>query len=1125
MDMSTMRPGQRASITYLDGPLLICAGAGSGKTFTLTQRIAWALMPGSGADGAPFLSSIDEALVITFTNKAAGEIKDRIRQTLRAEGMQAEALKVDSAWVSTIHGMCNRILHEHALEFGLDPAFELASDNDAADARLEALNQVVARAKEAPERPYGDLFSQLDANKIDSQVSHVLDMVSHEPKGFDAISFGPAPAAAGEIARELLPLAEAALDNDPEKHEVQYAAAERAVETFNAVLAAPTEEDQERILQEFIDGKNYKQYNTKPSRPLWKALGHAATELELAGTTRRLHEIVRLARDVESAYRDLLATRGLIDMASLVPLTLAALRSHPAIAAAYTDRFKLIMVDEFQDTSQLQIDMIECIAGTDKRHLCTVGDSQQSIYRFQGADVGVYLQHKRDMLSDGVGAHIEHLVDNFRSHGDILAFVRRVCGQPGYFIEDFLDLQAATEGRTYHGSAPRIELALTTYTDRATSVDAARATEAAHIADRFAALRDAGHKASDMVILMGTTTGSDIYADALRARGFSCVVAGGSKFFQTEEALICQNLLNVLANPYDSESLLVVFTSDLLPVSSDDLLYLSTYLDPATGRPTRQNPALGLLRSDRAPLHASPLLDHAIDVLDRAWARLGTASPREVFMDVVVDSGWLGRLEHEGPQGQAKAANILKFARMIDEEAAAHGFDMARIACALDERRANSTEKMGALSAKGSDAVRIMTVHSSKGLEFPIVAVTSCYTISSRMDEPYMLADHGTLHTCAGTGGKLDPDDEPTLDDAPDLRTWALAIHQANAYREYEERKRLFYVAATRASDALIVAMTHKLSKNGSPQAYKDVETDLLEGLFPGAEDFPATSGTFAYGGSEPGTFTRLSADECAAKAPAIESDAEEGRTIAVPATRDHLRSNLAPASTRADFFSYSSIAPSHEDEELAAAVPADDAEDAPVSPADDADKATDFGSALHRACEWLALQPAEPSADARAAALARFARIWGVQDADRLARAFNRWLASPVRDEVRAFAHQVPEAPFHTAVDGQVLEGSIDLLCTNGPDGNAFIVDYKTGGSAAETPEMLHVKHLLQAQCYAFATLQADYDAVDLRFVRVEQDDGNGGAQTVSYRFCRSDLDDLEAAIVAAWSAAHKAE
>lgn len=1116
MDMSTMRPGQRASITYLDGPLLICAGAGSGKTFTLTQRIAWALMPGSGADGAPFLSSIDEALVITFTNKAAGEIKDRIRQTLRAEGMQDEALKVDSAWVSTIHGMCNRILHEHALEFGLDPAFELASDNDAADVRLLALNQVVARAKEAPENPYGDLFSQMEADKLDAQVSHILDMVSHEPAGFDAISFGPAPASASELARELLPLAEAALDNDPEKHEVQYAAAEKAVATCNAVLAAPTPSDQERLLQDFIDGKNYRQYNTKPSKPLWKALGHAQTALELAQTTRRLHLIVDLARDVETAYRDLLAARGLVDMASLVPLTLRALHSHPQIAAAYTDRFKLIMVDEFQDTSQLQIDMIECIAGTDKRHLCTVGDSQQSIYRFQGADVGVYLQHKRDMLSDDVGAHIEHLVDNFRSHGDILAFVRRVCGQAGYFVEDFLDLQAATCGRTYHGASPRIELTLTTYTDRVSNVTAARAVEAAHIADRFAELRAAGHKASDMVVLMGTTTGSDLYADALRARGFSCVVAGGSKFFQTEEALVCQHLLNVLANPYDSESLLIVFTSDLLPVSSDDLLFLSTYIDPSTGRPTRQNPALGLLRSDRAPLHASPLLRHALEVLNKAWARLGSASTRAVFMDVVVDSGWLGRLEGQGPQGQAKAANILKFARMIDEEATAHGFDVARIACALDERRANSTEKMGALSAKGSDAVRIMTVHSSKGLEFPIVAVTSCYTTLTRMEQPYMIADHGILHTAAGTGGKADPDDDLTLEDAPDLRTWALAIQQANAYREYEERKRLFYVAATRASDALIVAMTHKLSKSGAPQAYKDVETDLLEGLFPGAEDFPATSGTFSYGGSEPGTFTRLSADENEEDAPAAADETEERPLIAIPEPRTHLRNGLVPVSTRADFFSYSSIAPKStghiaRGEDFAA----EDAIEETVAPAGDADKATDFGSALHRACEWLALQDGEPAEEEWARALTRFARIEGVEDIDRLTRAFTRWLASPVRTEAASFAHRAPEVPFHTAIGGRVLEGSIDLLCTNGPAGTALIVDYKTGGSPAETPEMLHVKHLLQAQCYAFATLEAGYEHIEAHFVRVEQDDGQGSAQTVTYRFDRSDLDDLRRAIV----------
>ena len=103
-------------------------GRGQRKNLTLTQRIAWALLPGSGADGAPFLEDIDQVLAITFTDKAAGEIKSRVKATLAAEGMAAQALKVDDAWISTIHGMCSRILRAHALELGLDPAFKVADE-------------------------------------------------------------------------------------------------------------------------------------------------------------------------------------------------------------------------------------------------------------------------------------------------------------------------------------------------------------------------------------------------------------------------------------------------------------------------------------------------------------------------------------------------------------------------------------------------------------------------------------------------------------------------------------------------------------------------------------------------------------------------------------------------------------------------------------------------------------------------------------------------------------------------------------------------------------------------------------------------------------------------------------
>ena len=134
VDLSGLNERQLKIATTLDEPLFVEAGAGSGKTFTLTQRVAWALSPGSGADGRPFLDGLDQVLVITFTEAAAREIKERVRATLRRAGMAEAALAVDDAWISTIHAMCRRILSRHALDLGLDPSFSVV-----ADARQQAL--------------------------------------------------------------------------------------------------------------------------------------------------------------------------------------------------------------------------------------------------------------------------------------------------------------------------------------------------------------------------------------------------------------------------------------------------------------------------------------------------------------------------------------------------------------------------------------------------------------------------------------------------------------------------------------------------------------------------------------------------------------------------------------------------------------------------------------------------------------------------------------------------------------------------------------------------------------------------------------------------------------------------
>ena len=126
MDLSTLMPQQLQVVKTLDRPLFVSAGAGSGKTFTLTRRIVYALSPESG----PFVEHLDQVLAITFTKDAAAEIRDRVRRALIDEGMDEEALTVDDAWISTIHGMCSRILRAHALELGIDPEFTVLTDTD-----------------------------------------------------------------------------------------------------------------------------------------------------------------------------------------------------------------------------------------------------------------------------------------------------------------------------------------------------------------------------------------------------------------------------------------------------------------------------------------------------------------------------------------------------------------------------------------------------------------------------------------------------------------------------------------------------------------------------------------------------------------------------------------------------------------------------------------------------------------------------------------------------------------------------------------------------------------------------------------------------------------------------------
>ena len=578
-----------------------------------------------------------------------------------------------------------------------------------------------------------------------------------------------------------------------------------------------------------------------------------------------------------------------------------------------------------------------------------------------------------------------------------------------------------------------------------------------------------------------------------------------------------------------------------------------------------------------------------------------------------------GHLDDTAGQ-MSQAANVLKAVRLV-EDFEADGAGLAQVARSfarfVDEC---GKDKPGALTASERNYVQIMTVHASKGLEFPIVALADCWKVSARETAGNLLVKHarGTVYCSLRPGRADEAVRKIEKAYAPEESTTPLfervrTERSAFAYRELlkafiaqeslEERRRCFYVAVTRASEALIPVFTEE----GAP-IVEDVRTALC-----GDGPWPEREGLLDYGGAEPARFTRVTvtAEERDAYRRAQAERAGERPAFTVPEYGE--REPLCPAPwrpVREGMWSYSSLS-EHAgagesgkdeceeggraaDEPVSGALPEqapgadafageadgldagyapdeafaralaepamapspfaldDDAawEEIAANLAEDADRATDLGSAFHLIAQCAVEERAAGTllacpSDERVRAIERACRVTPDQTF-RLRKALDRWFASETAARAAACESVRAEVPFCIALDAGgareagdlapdavetseggfvprnpfYLEGEIDLLCENGEGEPVLVVDYKTGGCADETPERLQEKHGLQARCYALAVLRQGAPAVELRFVRVEQEDAErpGQPQEVVYRFERADLPALEDAVRAAW-------
>ena len=1134
-------------------------------------------------------------LAITFTKDAAAEIRDRVRRALIDEGMDEEALTVDDAWISTIHGMCSRILRAHALELGIDPEFTVLTDTD--ELMDQAVEHVLARATAPDAAP--ELAASLKAlyawypmageggsfgtgTTIKGLVRDLLELSSQLPGGMDDVRVARGQADTSALADAY----RAALGASKSLTEKAQAALD-AIDAFEA--SDKTMVDAARLMMSCTMPRASKAFPKEQVELLKAEAADAFINIVLACGGPALDALVGLARSVEAEYRALKAAQSALDNNDLLRMAYEALRDYPAIRAAYEGRFKMVMIDEFQDTDQMQVDLIRYLTGAGERALCTVGDAQQSIYRFRGAEVEVFRRQERKVGSsaapeatavvDAPAGELVKLVRNFRSHDEVLRYVARVFdGDDGGLMQGFLDLEAS-DGRkdTLVADASRRQALFVA----GGSTQERTQAKARAIAERFRALADAGQPQGGMVLLLGRMTNADVYAQAFRDQGLDCVIAGGSVFAQAAEVQTVRALVCALANPADTaQGLMPLLASPMFALGAQEFLALATKLDEQTGETSRRNIDAGIMSDSDVPgLQDLPLVTRAREVLRYALRRVGRDSFAAIARDVVNASGWFVRLAQRGPEGKAIAANVLKALDAVAEAEAEFGNSPRSIVLAFDRFLAGK-EAPGALNEEGDGAVRIMTVHASKGLEYPVVAVAECFGVRKSSGAAQMgrveggaqvvalparfdgvkLAD-GTFvkgddvkkqfeHAFKGKGTSLWLPPE-LMEDVCATGSPAEAfarLRNDDLRLSLEERARLLYVAMTRARELVILAMDAGVSRGKVTAPTFDVETDLtydvLRRILPtDALDMPQLDADrLVFDNSQPGDYELISLSDFTFGEQAFEANASldaEGRLVrgdadaadnaarsTVPGPADPkpdsfelvysqavgVRMGICPYPMR-DSYSYSSIAAAlhaeTEDRAAEAHVPmdeaGDDAEsdgsemtDADVAAVEPAGNPMALGSAFHAACQWLIEMGADALPAERADALAR---LWCLtpEQRERFDVALDRWLKSAVRADLLAWPCVRAEVPFFSlgcedediARYGAYAEGAIDALATNPADSScALVIDYKTGGAPDETPEQLQEKHALQARVYADVLRRAGFEAVTVKFVRVEQAD-----------------------------------
>ncbi|MDH4197285.1 MAG: UvrD-helicase domain-containing protein [Candidatus Aminicenantes bacterium] len=828
----------------LDRTFLVEAGAGSGKTQSLADRMIALLATGR--------ARIDTLAAVTFTRKAAAELRGRfqveLEKALRDDGQGAwgaaekarlsDALRnLEQGFIGTIHSFCARLLRERPLEAGVDPDF----------VEIEDIDDDLFR-----ERCWHD-YLNLARQEDDARVS-ALEEVGVLPddlkEAFEALSLypevDPCPGTSAlpdfaQVRERLDAYLDSVRSHLPDSRpeggwdDLQTAHLRCLVRRRTIGLAEPRE------LAETLDllDKNLRKVDKRwPSKDLAKKIEAkwrtfradvAAPALRLWREARhdRVLAFLRPAAEFYAARR---RERWQLNFQDLLLTAARLLRENPEVRRYFRRRFARILVDEFQDTDPVQAEILLYITGSDPQEkdwrklvprpgsLFLVGDPKQSIYRFRRADIDIYNLVKRRVEGEG-GGEVLRLTANFRSLDCIAAWVNPIFAGLFPGAEDgrdatqarFAPLEPFREGCAAAFSGVfRIELdAVSRHKE-----DDIAEQDAAAIADFIAwscagnLKLDAGEgrarpaEPSDFLVLFRYKKTMDTYARALEDRGVPFEISGSDAFREAEEVREIQCLVHALSDPEDEVSTVAVVRGLFFGLSDQDLLDFHGLggrfccLDRQRFEP----------RAGRREEAAARRVARALDKL-RIWREWTRSFPATAALERVLEDAGLVPYLASSAMGSSRAGNVVKLLELLRGREREGWTSFADLADFMDEVvEVGDVEEMSLTPGRRS-AVRLMNLHRAKGLEARVVFLAQPVGMKEHEPDHHISRMAGDGADSGGRGyftfSKSEGWSKKVISQPAG---WAAKAEEERKYLRAEE-ERLMYVAATRARDLLVVSV------------------------------------------------------------------------------------------------------------------------------------------------------------------------------------------------------------------------------------------------------------------------------------------------------------------------------